>query len=198
MIRGIIKNVVEGKIKRFSASGRIGEEIDDREYLQHYGYTSRPKEGAEIIIIREGNHLVAIASDDRRYRLSLQDGEVALYDDRGQKVHLTRSGIVVTAIGTLQASATESATITAPQVKVVASVSVTLDTPVTTCTGLLHVNGNIVTDGNVSAVGNMAAAGNMSDSTRSMAADRTVFNNHKHQENGVTNSPLTTIPTTQQ
>lgn len=100
MIRGFVKSVVEGVIKRFSAYGRPDaldgrEEIDNREYFQHYGYTSRPKAGAEIIIIREGGHFIAVASDDRRYRIALEEGEVSLYDDLGQKVHLTRDGIKV-------------------------------------------------------------------------------------------------------
>lgn len=37
---------------------------------------------------------------DRRYRLQgLAAGEVALYDDLGQKVHLTRGGIVIDGAG---------------------------------------------------------------------------------------------------
>lgn len=95
MIRGIVISVLEGVIKRFSASGRSDETISDREYIQHYGYTSRPKAGAEIIIIREGGHFIAVASDDRRYRIAMEEGECSLYDDLGQKVHLTRTGIKV-------------------------------------------------------------------------------------------------------
>jgi phage gp45-like len=90
MIRGIVKSVWEGMIKRFSASGRPGETIANREYFQHYGFTSRPLPGAEIIIIREGNHFVSIASDDRRYRVAVEAGEVAIYTDEGDKVHFKR------------------------------------------------------------------------------------------------------------
>jgi len=95
MIRGLVTSLVEGVIKRFTASGRTDETIENREYFQHYGLTSRPLPGAEIIIVQEGNHLVAIASDDRRYRLSVEAGEAALYDDQGQRVHLTRDGVMV-------------------------------------------------------------------------------------------------------
>lgn len=94
MIRAIVKKVVQGVIQRVSASAWGSGDIEDRELIQHYGYTSRPKEGAEVIIIREGGHFIAIGSDDRRYRIALEDGEVALYDDLGQKVQLTREGIV--------------------------------------------------------------------------------------------------------
>jgi len=90
MIRGIIDSVVEGAIKRLTISGMAGETISDREYFQHYGFTSRPLAGAEGIMIREGNHFVLIASDDRRYRIEIEDGEVALYTDEGDLVHFKR------------------------------------------------------------------------------------------------------------
>lgn len=127
MIRGIIQQVIEGVIKRFSASGRPDESIADREYFQHYGYTSRPLRGAEIIIICEGNHIVAIAGDDRRYRIALEEGEAALYDDLGQKVHLTRTGI--------EAVSPIKATVTAPEVEIVAEVKVTMTTPIAEISG---------------------------------------------------------------
>lgn len=94
MVRGIVRGIVEGVVKRFSASGMI--DVDNREYIQHYGLTSRPKEGAEVVYLVEGNVVIALASDDRRYRLKIEDGEVALYDDQEQAVHLRRDGIVVT------------------------------------------------------------------------------------------------------
>ncbi len=93
MIRGILTNCVEGVIKRFAALGLI--EVSDRELFQHYGFTSRPQEGAEVVYLVEGNLVIAIGSDDRRYRIAIESGEAAIYDDLGQKVHLTRDGIVI-------------------------------------------------------------------------------------------------------
>lgn len=90
MIRGIIQSVVEGVIKRFSAAGRTDETITNREYFQHYGFTSRPLAGAEAILIQEDNHIVMIASDDRRYRLGIEAGEVCLYTDEGDHVRFKR------------------------------------------------------------------------------------------------------------
>lgn len=107
MIRGVVTSLVEGVIKRFTASGRPDETVENREYFQHYGFTSRPKPGAEIIIVQEGNHLVAVASDDRRYRLVIESGEAALYDDLEQKVHLTRTGIMVSTPLRIDAQAPE-------------------------------------------------------------------------------------------
>lgn len=93
MVRGILTNCVEGVIKRFAALGLI--DVDDREFFQHYGFTSRPQAGSEAVYLVEGNLVLAIGSDDRRYRIAVESGEVALYDDLGQKVHLTRDGIAI-------------------------------------------------------------------------------------------------------
>jgi len=170
MIRGIVKSVIEGVIKRFSASGRSDETIDNREYFQHYGYTSRPLAGAEIIIIREGGHFIAMASDDRRYRISLENGEVALYDDLGQKAHLTRTGIEVASPMKITAAA--------PFVEVVAETKITMTTP------LLEVSGNITSGGNITATGNVADA----NGAKTMASMRQVHDahTHPHPADGVT------------
>lgn len=182
MIRGIVKSVVEGVVKRFSAFGRPDETIDNREYFQHYGYTSRPKAGAEIIIIREGGHFVAVASDDRRYRIALEEGEVALYTDEGDKVHLKRGRIIeivggekiVATTKVAEVTAAISMTVTSPEVTVVATAKVTMTTP------LLEVSGSITSGGNITAAGNIADA----NGTKTMAGMRQVYDGHTHPENG--------------
>ncbi len=98
-IRGVVQSVVEGAIKRFFASGRADELFADREYMQHYGFTSRPLAGAEIVVLAEGNHIIAIASDDRRYRVAVENGEVALYSDEGDVIHLKRGREIHVASG---------------------------------------------------------------------------------------------------
>lgn len=76
---------------------------DNVERFQQYGLTSVPFDGAESIALSVGgntNHQVVISVDDRRYRLrGLKTGEVALFDDQGQAVHLTRAGIVIRGAG---------------------------------------------------------------------------------------------------
>lgn len=76
-----------------------GEVRDAVERMQEYGFTSVPLAGADAaVVFVAGNREqgIIIATEDRRYRLTgLTGGEVAIYDDQGQKVHLTRTGIVV-------------------------------------------------------------------------------------------------------
>jgi phage gp45-like len=133
MIRGIVISVWEGFIKLFSATGRTDESFDQREYFQHYGFTSRPQTGAEIIIIREGNHIIAVASDDRRYRLAVENGEVAIYTDEGDKVHLKRGNNIEVVCGNkLTATVENEVDITTKVAKLTASTSCEVDSPAVT------------------------------------------------------------------
>ena len=130
MIRAIILSVAEGVIKRFSATGRAGETFTDREYFQHYGYSSRTLPGAEGIVLREGNHIIMIASDDRRYRIALEEGEVALYDDQGQVIHLKRGKeIHIYGCDKLTADVGMETKLNCPVVEVVASTSCQVTSP---------------------------------------------------------------------
>lgn len=69
------------------------------EHFEPYGFTSRANAGSEALVLfpdADRSHGIAVAVADRRYRLKgLKTGEVALYDDQGQSVTLTRNGIVV-------------------------------------------------------------------------------------------------------
>jgi phage baseplate assembly protein V len=208
VIRGIVKSVVQGVIQRISASVWGDGSIDDRELFQHYGYTSRPKPGAEVIFIRQGNHFIAIASDDRRYRISLEEGEVALYTDEGDKIHLKRDRTIeiiggekiIASTKVAEITATTSCTVTSPEVTVVASTKVTLDTPMTEMTGdvkitgALDVTGAAVFADTVAATGALSSATSVSDPTGSMEEIRTIYNSHNHSEHG-TGGGTTSAPT---
>lgn len=130
MIRAIIQSVVEGVIKRFTAAGRFNETIIDREYFQHYGFTSRPQSGAEGVVINEGNNFIMIASDDRRYRLPIVNGEVRIYTDEGDNIYFQRGKqITITSGNKLVANIANEADINAPIVNVNASTSCTITSP---------------------------------------------------------------------
>lgn len=94
IIRGILTSLTEGVLRLFSATGLM--DFAKREFIQHYGLASHPKAGAELFIWARGNTIYALGSDDRRYRITLAEGEVAIHDDLGQKVHLKRNGVEIT------------------------------------------------------------------------------------------------------
>jgi phage baseplate assembly protein V len=72
---------------------------DDVEHVEPYGFTAAPHPGAEAVaLFVEGDrsHGLIISVADRRYRVrGLAAGEVAIYDDQGASVTLTRAGIVI-------------------------------------------------------------------------------------------------------
>ena len=71
------------------------ELIDNVERVQNYGFTSHPKVGGEAVVLFIGgyrDHGVIIAIDDSRYRLKLQDGEVAMYDHQGSSIVMKSNG----------------------------------------------------------------------------------------------------------
>ncbi len=183
MVRGIITEVTEGEIKRFSGTGRPGETFMDRELFQHYGLTSRPKADAEIIALKQGNVVVAIASDDRRYRIKLQEGEVCIYTDEGDFVHFKRGKEIHISTGNkLLIDATNEVEINAPEINLNGDVNivgdVTLDGTLqvsgdVTLDSKLDVTGNINTDGTIDAVGNINSDGSIIDTTGNT-------NNHSH------------------
>jgi phage baseplate assembly protein V len=82
-----------------------GQTPDEVERFQNYGLSSVPHAGAEGIALKIGGstgHTVVVSVDDRRFRMTgLADGEVALHDDLGHIVHLTRNGIVINGAGHL-------------------------------------------------------------------------------------------------
>lgn len=98
--RGVLHRVDDsGLMQRVQAEIFQGEVRDRRDRPQSYGFTSVPFAGSEAVALACGgnaNDTLIICVEDRRYRLTgLADGEVALYDDQAQVVHLTRDGIVI-------------------------------------------------------------------------------------------------------
>lgn len=80
-----------------------GEVRDSVERMQDYAFTSVPHAGAEGVmacVSGDRDHGIVIVMDDRRHRpTDLKSGESAMYDDLGQRIHLTRDGIVITGAG---------------------------------------------------------------------------------------------------
>ena len=82
-----------------SGEGLQSEPIQAAELMQHYGITSNPPPGFMFVAVPIGGktaHSIIVATEHGNYRLKgLKSGEMAIYDDQGKKVYLTRDGIVV-------------------------------------------------------------------------------------------------------
>ncbi len=109
---------------------------------------------ATFFIDGDRSHGIVLVAADRRYRMTgFEEGEIAIHDDQGQSVHLTREGIVVKG-GGLPIKITDTPTVT-----VEAATSVKLDTPLVHCTQNLTVDGLLTTLNFVMLPGGTAAWG---------------------------------------
>jgi len=93
--RGVLKLVNDAGGLQTAQIGLLEDELRDKvERVQDYGLTSNPLPGAEPVVLFVGgnrDHGLIIKVDDRRYRLKgLKSGEVALYTDEGDFIHLKR------------------------------------------------------------------------------------------------------------
>lgn len=153
-------------IQAVQVEGLAEEVMDGAERFQNYGFTSHPLPGAEGIVLSLGghrSHAVLIVADDRRYRIALEAGEVALYSDEGDSVVLRRGRVVEINTETLRVNA---------------STAVELNTPLVTTTGQVRADLDITDQ--------------VSTGGRSMADMRSTYNTHTHPENdsgGPTGTP---------
>lgn len=116
------------KWQELTVRAEYGDKYSGVEVAHPYGFTAVAKppaddktsEAAEVILVfpdGSRSHPIAIAIGDRRYRLqNLAEGEVALHDDLGQKVHLTRDGILVKTSKKVDVEADDKVTIKAPKI----------------------------------------------------------------------------------
>ncbi len=99
LARGTVEQVNSAKKMQEVQADLLADEIKGMEQMEPYGFTACALPGAELLAAfmdGDKSHGVVICVADRRYRLvGLAAGEVAIYDDQGQKVHLTRTGIVI-------------------------------------------------------------------------------------------------------
>ncbi len=97
--RAVVKSISAAtKCQTVDVSLIAGEPKAGVEHLEPYGFTARANSGAEAVVLfpdGDRSHAVVVTVSDRRYRLKgLQTGEVAVYDDQGQSVTLTRAVVI--------------------------------------------------------------------------------------------------------
>jgi len=122
--------------QRLQMSLLSNEAKDGVEHLEPYGFTARPREGAELVghsIGGNRDHVVVTTVADRRYRVrDLQEGEVCLYTHEGATFTMKNEQVVVLKCKkveiecdeftlkckTLKIDASDSITVTSPSVDV--------------------------------------------------------------------------------
>lgn len=112
LLRRIRMAIAPGRITATNDAGVVqkvqvtlgdGQVVDAVPVMYVYGLATAPHAGADVVFLAgagDRSDGVIVAVNDQRYRLTgLVPGEVALHDDLGRKVHLTRDGIVIDAGG---------------------------------------------------------------------------------------------------
>ena len=166
--RGVLRRVnTAPAVALVQADGLATEQIQDAELMQHYGFTSAPPAGTMVVVVPVGGktaHGIVIATEHGSYRMrSLPDGEVAIYDDLGQKVHLTRAGIVVEGAGR--------------PVTVRDTPRIYMDAPLVEMTGKLLVHDTITGHGGLAIDGTPAGGGQTATITGDLRTIGTIVNN---------------------
>lgn len=121
-----------------------GEVWSGLERLQNFGFTSRPKKGAQVgVALLNEDDGFAFVVDDRRYRVkALAAGDVAMYDAHGNVLKFTKDKVFLSAV-----------------------VPVDVDSPLTTFKGAVvfdktvQVKGNAQFDAGVTNLGKDISAG---------------------------------------
>jgi phage baseplate assembly protein V len=96
----LVKAVYDSdQIQLVKISGLYDEVTDKVERIQNYGLTSNPpqnSEGVSLCLSGDKDHQIVIACDSGVYRVQVENGEVAIYSQYGQKILLAKNGNIET------------------------------------------------------------------------------------------------------
>ena len=204
--RGVMTLADGAKKMRAVQVRLLADEIrDDLEHVEPYGFSSEPHPEAEAFTLffdGDRSHGIVFTIADRRYRLKpLKTGEVAIFDDLGQKAHLTREGLEVYTPGWLHATVDKDAEITVGgnvtesvggDVSATVTGNVTVKaSAVTIDSASLHVTGATTIDKSLTVLGGLAVSGGSGASvegslttTGDVKASGISLTSHTHTEQG--------------
>lgn len=123
-----------GRVRVLQISSRADSPLDEVEHIEPYGFTSQPLAGAEAIVAKPGGNAgraLVLLVNDRRHRIVVGEGEVAIYTHQGDMVQLKSDrSILLKAAG-----------------------KVRVEAPVAEFTGDLQVSGKVTSQGDQVAAG---------------------------------------------
>lgn len=114
LARGIIKGIEDssGNLRKIHSSFLANETITGMDQMQEYGFSSHPPPGGECMAAFIGGNRsggIVIATQDRRYRIELDEGEVAIYTKFGASVKLDKDDKITIHGTDLEAEGDDSA-----------------------------------------------------------------------------------------
>ena len=183
--RGVLSaSKEETKLRSIDAEYLPGEILEGLEHFEPYGFGSRAFKGSEVLSVffnGDRSHGIVLVTADRRYRLKLEEGEVAVFDDQGQKIHLKRDGIMVSTPKNLIATVGGNFDVTVTGTSKIMNQSLRIDSRDTTCTGYLTVQKLITGTGGMAISGGDGASVDGSlTTTGDVTAGNISLQNHTH------------------
>ena len=157
--RGVITLVkAAGNVQLLQVDGLSGEQLQDNELFQHYGYTSNPPAGTMAIVLPVGGktaHGIIVATEHGTYRLkNLASGEVAIYTDEGDSIILKR--------GRLIEATTHTFRLNTQVMEVNASSKIDFNTPMVTCSEQATVQHRLTGNGGLTITNTSGTGGTSS------------------------------------
>lgn len=147
--RGIILATKDSDgIQVIQGSFLAGETKSDVEKMHHFGFSSHAPKGSDCIMVCVGGNRengIIIATESRQYRFKdLGEGEVALYSQSGDFVHLKDGNVIDVKTKTLN---------------ITADTEVNITTPTTNISGDVNIGGNEAVEGDVDITGSETVGG---------------------------------------
>lgn len=85
----------DSKVRLLQVKLPGGQELADIEHVEPFGFTSHAPAGAECLVLAfggNGSHSVGLQVGDRRYRMVIEEGDVAIYNKNEDYLHLKNDG----------------------------------------------------------------------------------------------------------
>ncbi len=164
---GKVALVSSGKTQSLQIETTKGETLDNVKFIEPYGFTAVPLNGSETVVVNvgaNGANPVALVVGGRLFRLQdLKQGEVAIYTDEGDKIHLKRGHEIAVKTTKFVIDADE-----------------------------IQINGKVSISKTLDVEENIKSKAEIADKTGNMTAIRTIYNAHTHKDsaNAPTSAPL--------
>lgn len=158
----------QGKTQSLQIETTKGETLDNVKFIEPYGFTAVPLNGSETVVVNigaNGANPIALVVGGRLFRLQdLKQGEVAIYTDEGDKIHLKRGREIAVKTTKFVIDADE-----------------------------IQMNGKVSISKTLDVEENIKSKAEIADKTGNMTTIRTVYNAHAHKDsaNAPTSTPLT-------
>lgn len=156
------------RVQLVQADALAGERLQAAELFQHFGFTSAPPEGTQLIVLPLGGrtaHSVIVATEHGNYRMDVAQGEACIYNQWGARIHLKKDRIIEADCDHFRINAAQSITMQTKSWQATATEGATFASPTLAFGGMdgeqaqASINAHINTTGDITSQGDHVAGG---------------------------------------